>query len=310
MGMNCDGQPTWREVNMGGQCPKEEEKALEALTERLDGMESRLHQIKKTLEESETNSVSPSVDDVKETTPPLGYKDKKTSKARTSIVPATTPWSTKEAFLSTVLPQTTKVEQSTVRTCPEPKAPDNGTVDTATALEVNQTIKYSCNAGYVLQGSNIGKCGENGTWGEVPTCVECGFVYNLKCFRVVTYDAQNVTFSMAESLCKNKLANIYDVTHHNMVRDYLRSMITDGRAYIEIRTGMTYNHSNGQLYSATGQAMSLPSEVWYHNYPLSYSSHTSVVVRVDRDPEISYQAIIFNYPPSSKYDGAICENEI
>nr|XP_039253030.1 sushi, von Willebrand factor type A, EGF and pentraxin domain-containing protein 1-like isoform X2 [Styela clava] len=170
--MICDDQPTWRELTEG-QCTKEEEKALEALTERLDGMKSELNQLEKVLEESETNSVQPSVVGVKEMTNPQGNKVKNTT--RSSTVPATSPWSTKEAFLSTVLPQTTKVEQSTVtvRTCPVPEALENGIVDTTTApdLEFGQTIEYSCNAGYVLQGSNMGKCGENGTWGEVPTCV-------------------------------------------------------------------------------------------------------------------------------------------
>nr|XP_039273576.1 sushi, von Willebrand factor type A, EGF and pentraxin domain-containing protein 1-like [Styela clava] len=165
MPMICDDQPTWRDVNTERQCTKEQEEALEALTEQVHETESMLDQLQKRLEDLGTNSVQPSVVDVKETTTPQVYKDKKTT------APATSPWSTKEAFFSTFRPQTTKVEQSTVRTCPAPKAPDNGTVDTATALEVNQTIEYSCNAGYVLQGSNIGKCGENGTWGEVPTCV-------------------------------------------------------------------------------------------------------------------------------------------
>nr|XP_039258414.1 sushi, von Willebrand factor type A, EGF and pentraxin domain-containing protein 1-like [Styela clava] len=134
-------------------------------------MESKLYQINKTMEESATNLVPPSVVGVKETTTPQGYKDKKTSLARTSVVPATSPWSPKEASLSTVRQETSKVEHSTVRSCPAHKAPDNGTVDIAPDLGFGQTIKYSCNAGYVLQGSNIGKCQENGTWGEVPTCV-------------------------------------------------------------------------------------------------------------------------------------------
>ncbi|XP_039273840.2 uncharacterized protein LOC120347804 [Styela clava] len=110
--MVCQDQLTWRKLTEG-QCTKEEEKALEALTQRLDGMKSELYQLEKVLEESETNSVPLSVVGVKETTTPRGYKDKKTSSALTSIVPATSPWSTKEAFLSTVRPQTTKVEQST-----------------------------------------------------------------------------------------------------------------------------------------------------------------------------------------------------
>ncbi|XP_077973855.1 uncharacterized protein LOC120346972 isoform X1 [Styela clava] len=492
MPMICDDQPTWRDVNTERQCTKEQENALEALTEQVHETESMLDQLQKRLEDLSTNSVQPSVVDVKETTTPQGYKDKKTT------APATSPWSTKEAFFSTFRPQTTKVEQSTVRTCPAPKAPDNGTVNIATAFEVNQTIEYSCNAGYVLQGSNIGICRENGTWGEVPTCIvdltcdfesstnptcgytrvngtfqreyrdngvtgyvlagngtirslpkalagneelcmsvdikdtsdgelvakahngtvtkaiwpfsasttwktekfilkkvnstdtevqleleasgnveldnittlnssecygldtpcvkqnlengtispeqdlysqdqevsyscnsnytleggqtgtckadgswsitpvctKCGVVYNSRCFRAIVYDVRNVTLSVAESICENKLANIYDVTHYNLLRDYLRPMIPDGWPYIRVYTGM--NYTNGQLYSTTGQAMSLPKEVWY---PIPYASSTSVVVLVARNPEEIYRGI-FNVPPSSEYNGAICENEL
>ncbi|XP_039273839.2 uncharacterized protein LOC120347802 isoform X1 [Styela clava] len=110
--MVCHDHLTWRK-HTEGQCTKEEEKALGALTQRLDGMKSELYQLEKVLEEVETNSVPLSVVGVKETTTPRGYKDKKTSSAQTSTVHATSPWSTKEAFLSTVRPQTTKVEQST-----------------------------------------------------------------------------------------------------------------------------------------------------------------------------------------------------
>ncbi|XP_077974463.1 uncharacterized protein LOC120329737 [Styela clava] len=496
--MICDDQPTWRELT-NGQCTKEEEKALEALTERLDGMKSELNQLEKVLEEAETNSVQPSVVGVKETTNPQGNKVKNTT--RSSTVPATSPWSTKEVFLSTVLPQTTKVEQSTVtvRTCPAPEALKNGIVDLTTApdLEFGQTIKYSCNAGYVLQGSNMGKCGENGTWGEVPTCVvdltcdfesstnptcgymrvngtfertkditgyvlagngtitslpkalagneelcmsvdikgtsdgelvakahngtvtkaiwpfsasttwktekfvlkkanstdtevqlvldasgnveldnittsnssecyglatpcakrnlengtispehnlysqdqevsyscssgytleggqtgtckadgswsttpvcapECGVVYNSRCIRAIVYDVTNVSLSVAESLCKNKLANIYDVTHYNRVVDYLRPMIPDGWDYIRVRTGMTYK--GGQLYSTTGQTMSQPTEAWYSGLPYTDASYTTVIVGVNRKPDDQW---ISNVPPSHAYHGAICENEL
>ncbi|XP_039267891.2 uncharacterized protein LOC120342908 [Styela clava] len=465
--MVCDDQLTWREIT-NGQCTKEEEKALEALTEQLDGMKTKFYQLKKTMEKLKTNSVPPSVVGVRR-------NDRKET---------TTP-------------------QVTVLTCPAPKAPDNGTVDTTTApdFEFGQTIRYSCNAGYVLQGSNIGKCNEKGTWGEVATCVDvftcdfessinptcgytrvngtfqreyrvkdftghvlagtgtirslpkaladneevcmsvaikgtsdgelvakanngtvteaiwpfsasttwktekfilkkinsadtevqlelvasgnveldnittlnssecyglatpctkrnlenatispeqelyskdqevsyscsndsilegehmgtckadgswsttpactkCGVVYNSKCFRAIVYDVKNVTFSVAKSLCKNKLANIYDVTHFNLVRDYLRSMIPDGESLIYVCTGMSYK--NSQLYSTTGQAMSLPTEVWRSDYPISQESWTTVAVRVHQKPEYKYQGI-YNYAPTYGYFGAICENEL
>ncbi|XP_077974190.1 P-selectin-like [Styela clava] len=569
MPMVCDGKPTWRDLNTTRQCTKDEEKALKALTERLDGMESKLNQLEKTMEESMTNSVPPSVVDVKETTKPsvvdvketTTTKDKKTSSTRNSTVAATS--STKESFLSTVRPQTTKVEQSTVTVlaCPAPAAPDNGTVDTATALEVNQTIEYSCNAGYVLQGSNIGKCEENGTWGEVPTCVvdltcdfessanpTCGYtrlngtfqreytdedvtgyvlsgngtirslpkaltgneelcmsvdikgtsdgelvakahngtvtkaiwpfsasttwktekfilknvhstdtevqlelessgnveldnittlnsyecyglatpcfkrnlengtispeqdlysedqevryscsndskleggqtgtckaegswsttpvctpttpcakrnleygtispeqdlynedqevsyacnkdyileegqtgtckaggswsttpvctlrcpvVYKSKCFRAIVTDTRDVHLSVSISKCGDNLATIYDVTHYNLLRDYLRPMVPDGQSVFYVHTGMTYRE--GQLYSSTKQAMSLPHNIWRPDFPSSDARNTHVIVVVSRDPESRLQGI-FNHRASNEYHGGICENEL
>nr|XP_039247729.1 CUB and sushi domain-containing protein 1-like isoform X6 [Styela clava] len=67
-----------------------------------------------------------------------------------------------------------------IRTCPAPKAPEHGTVDTSTApdLEYNQIVTYKCDTGYKMQGSNTGTCDENGSWGALPTClvaIECGF---------------------------------------------------------------------------------------------------------------------------------------
>ncbi|XP_077972259.1 uncharacterized protein LOC120340095 [Styela clava] len=141
---------------------------------------------------------------------------------------------------------------------------------------------------------------------ESTTTTDCGVVYNSKCFRAIVYNTKNVTFSVAKSLCENKLANIYDITHYNLLRDYLRSMIPDEWSWIWVRTGMTYK--NGQLYSTTGQAISLPTEVWFPDYPNPYSLLTTVVVGVDRDPENKRQGI-FNYLPSWGYNGAICENE-
>ncbi|XP_077972388.1 uncharacterized protein LOC120340115 [Styela clava] len=142
---------------------------------------------------------------------------------------------------------------------------------------------------------------------ESTTVTECGVVYKSKCFQAFVYDKWNVTMSTAESICKNKLANIYDVTHYDMLREYLRPMIPDGRSWIGVRTGMTYK--NGQLYATTGQAVSLPTEVWHPNYPSSASSFTTAVVDVARNPKNKYQGI-FNIPPSNVYHGAICEKSV
>nr|XP_039274080.1 uncharacterized protein LOC120348037 [Styela clava] len=137
--------------------------------------------------------------------------------------------------------------------------------------------------------------------------LKCGVVYNSSCFQAIVYDVKNVSSSDAESLCENKLANIYDVTHYNLLRDYLRSIIPDGLAGVFVRTGMTYK--NDQLYSTMGQAMFLPTEVWYPDHPSSHATYTIVVVLVKRNQEDKYQGI-FNNSPSQHYNGAICENEL
>nr|XP_039264640.1 uncharacterized protein LOC120340447 [Styela clava] len=217
MPMVCDGQPTWRDVK-NGQCTKDEEKALEALTEQLHGMKSELHQLKKTMEKSETNSVLSSVASVKETTTPSvvglkeattnsvlgvketttphGYKDKTTSSTSASTAIGTSPWSTKEAFFSTFRPQTTKVEQSTDK---------------------------------------------------------CEVTYKKKCYRAVVYDVRNVTFHDAKAICKSmngKPANIYDLKHYQLLLPYLRSLIPAGQTWIYIWTGMEYK--NNQLLLSNG----------------------------------------------------------
>ncbi|XP_039250613.2 uncharacterized protein LOC120328244 [Styela clava] len=163
--------------------------------------------------------------------------------------------------------------------------------------QVNQmeSALYQLEKTINIKGTTIPQANEN-----------CGVVYNSKCFRAIVYVMKNVTSSDAESLCENKLANIEDVTHYNLLRDYLRPMIPDGETFLWVHTGMTYK--NGQLYSTTGQAMSLPTEVWFPVTPYVDASFTTVVVRVSRNPESIYQGI-FNERPSIEVNGVICENE-
>ena len=55
--------------------------------------------------------------------------------------------------------------------CNAPRAPDHGSVDTAGVEFVyNQEVRYECDDGYRLQGSEFGRCNENRTWGELPVC--------------------------------------------------------------------------------------------------------------------------------------------
>ncbi|XP_077972446.1 uncharacterized protein LOC144427313 isoform X2 [Styela clava] len=296
--MVCDDQLTWSELT----CTKEEEKALEVLTEQLDGMKSELNQLKKVMETSETNSVPPSVVGVKETTTPSvvgvremttpwGFKDEKTSSGRTSTVPATTPWSTREAFQSTVRPQTTKVEQSTGFKDEKTSSARIFTVPATTPWSTKESFLST----FHPQTTKVEQSTEN-----------CGFTYKTKCFRAIVYDTRNVTLSAAESLCGNKLANIYDVTHLNLLKDYLRPMIPDWLSSIGVHTGMSYK--NRTLYSVNGQVMTLSNETWEAGLPLPpYELKTAVAVRVFQNQ--SYHGGIRNgYTNWLRY-GAICEND-
>ncbi|XP_077972439.1 uncharacterized protein LOC120339520 [Styela clava] len=135
----------------------------------------------------------------------------------------------------------------------------------------------------------------------------CGVIYNSKCFRAIVYDKKNVTLRVAEILCEDKVANIYDVTHLNLLKDYLRTIIPNGWGNMWIRTGMIYE--NGKLYLTNGTDVSLPKEVWYPGSPFPHESRTTVVLIVDRDPSRAEQGF-HNVDPDWSYLGAICENEI
>nr|XP_039272730.1 uncharacterized protein LOC120346996 [Styela clava] len=135
---------------------------------------------------------------------------------------------------------------------------------------------------------------------------ECGVVYNSKCFRAIFHDKNDVSLSVAKSICGNKLANIYDVTHYKLLQDYLRSIFPAGWSGIGVRTGMTYK--NGQLYSTTGQPISLPKTLWHPGLPITHESYPTVIVLITRDSE--GKEGILNAHSDNNFLGAICENEL
>nr|XP_039263597.1 uncharacterized protein LOC120339518 [Styela clava] len=132
---------------------------------------------------------------------------------------------------------------------------------------------------------------------------KCGFTYKSKCFRAIVYDEWKVTLDVAESICDHNLANIYDATYLNLLKDYLRTIIPDGWSAIAVRTGMTFK--NGNLYLTNDTEVSFPTEVWH---PFAYASYTNVVLEVERNTES--KPVIYNVSPSHTYRGAICENEL
>ncbi|XP_077967555.1 uncharacterized protein LOC144421897 isoform X1 [Styela clava] len=140
---------------------------------------------------------------------------------------------------------------------------------------------------------------------DTTTKGNCDVTYNAKCFRVFAYIIPNISFSNAEYLCNNKLANIYDAVHYYMLETYLRSIIPDVRSWYEVLTGMKYE--NDQLLLTSGKTTSLLKELWWPGYPYSESdaSYTNVVLRAHKTR--GFNQGIWNYPPSTLYNGAICE---
>ncbi|XP_077972190.1 uncharacterized protein LOC144427213 [Styela clava] len=144
---------------------------------------------------------------------------------------------------------------------------------------------------------------------STATTENCGLIYKSKCFWAIVYDTKNVTLSVAKSLCENKLANIYDVKHFNLLQDYLRTMIPNEWPVIEVHTGMI--NEIGHVYSTNDHILSWLNEVWYWlpQYPSGDPTGTTVTVLVHKNPEDADQRVILNVSPSSLSDGAICENE-
>ncbi|XP_077975756.1 uncharacterized protein LOC144431468 isoform X1 [Styela clava] len=128
------------------------------------------------------------------------------------------------------------------------------------------------------------------------------------CSQAVVYDVNNVTFNDAEPICKSmnigKPANIYDLTHYQMLLTHLRPLIPAGRKNTYIWTGMKYK--NNQLLLSSGENITLATEVWYPAYPRSDTSYTNVGVAVSKYPEYTYQGI-WNINPSWSFHGVICD---
>ncbi|XP_077968460.1 uncharacterized protein LOC144422668 [Styela clava] len=136
--------------------------------------------------------------------------------------------------------------------------------------------------------------------------IKCDFKYDSKCYKAFVYVTQNVTFNDAQSICKSmnngKPANIYDLAHYKWLLPHLRLLIP--AEWIAIWTGMEYK--NNQLLLSNGGPITIATEVWYPDYPISAVSRTNVPVLVDMDPEYASQGMV-NYPPSSSFHGVICE---
>nr|XP_039255400.1 uncharacterized protein LOC120332263 [Styela clava] len=138
---------------------------------------------------------------------------------------------------------------------------------------------------------------------------KCDFKYDSKCFRLVVYDAWNVTFNDAESICKlmynGKPANIYDLTHYLILLSHMRPLIPTGQTYTYIWTGMEYK--NNQLLLSSGRNITLATEVWYPGLLHPDASSTNVAVIVYKYSENTLDRGLYNGPPSSATNGVICE---
>nr|XP_039265448.1 uncharacterized protein LOC120341083 [Styela clava] len=90
----------------------------------------------------------------------------------------------------------------------------------------------------------------------------CDVTYDSKCFYIVVFGEQNVSFNNAKSLCgkNNHLTNIYALEHYRQLRDCLRSKIPTGKTWVTAWTGLTYEVSKIYSYAGVGKIFGLGAE--------------------------------------------------
>ncbi|XP_076823257.1 uncharacterized protein LOC143469448 [Clavelina lepadiformis] len=66
-----------------------------------------------------------------------------------------------------------------MKKCEDPPQPEHGSVeDSGVDYSYGSRIEFRCDPGFKIQGDPVGRCNENGTWGETPICVvdtDCDF---------------------------------------------------------------------------------------------------------------------------------------
>ncbi|XP_076821796.1 sushi, von Willebrand factor type A, EGF and pentraxin domain-containing protein 1-like isoform X2 [Clavelina lepadiformis] len=66
-----------------------------------------------------------------------------------------------------------------LKKCEDPPQPEHGSVeDSGVDYSYGSRIEFRCDPGFRIQGDPVGRCNENGTWGETPICVvdtDCDF---------------------------------------------------------------------------------------------------------------------------------------
>ncbi|XP_076821430.1 complement factor B-like [Clavelina lepadiformis] len=57
--------------------------------------------------------------------------------------------------------------------CQTPVSPENGAIEIRSfGFLYGTEIAYNCDQGYILEGNTIGRCNQNKSWGQIPTCVK------------------------------------------------------------------------------------------------------------------------------------------
>ncbi|XP_039249891.2 uncharacterized protein LOC120327624 isoform X2 [Styela clava] len=136
----------------------------------------------------------------------------------------------------------------------------------------------------------------------------CDVKYNDKCFRVIVYPTQNISFSDAEDICNGvgwELANVYDEAHYQELISYMRPKIYSEKNYFSVWTGLMYK--DPQLLLTNGTAIThLLDAVWYPGHPKSRTGYTKLGIDVHENPGHTRQGL-FNTVATNPYHGALCE---
>ncbi|XP_077976258.1 uncharacterized protein LOC120341083 [Styela clava] len=223
----------------------------------------------------------------------------------TSIAPSTFESNTPLGDHSTVTEMiTNEQEETTTNVVTTDSTEAEATTQDATTEPKNEMITDEQKKTTTNVGTTDSTKAEATTQDAIIEQRNCDVTYDSKCFNIFVFGKKNVSFKDAKHLCGNdKLANIYDLDHFNMILDFVRSKIPSGLTWVNVWTGLTYKNnilgSSSVEYKFPALGIGLPS---FLSHDVSY---TNVAFEVAKDPEDNQG--IFNYPPSRSFHGAICE---
>ncbi|XP_039259427.2 uncharacterized protein LOC120335873 [Styela clava] len=137
----------------------------------------------------------------------------------------------------------------------------------------------------------------------------CKLFYQGKCYWVIETELA-IPYAKGTEECYaqgGEIANVYSSEHLELLKIYLRSLISETRMYIDVWLGMTINIENGEVRYTNGTlATFLEWELGSPSLGESFFSWTGIYVIAKKDPDDKYEGMV-NSSPHSIRDGVLCE---